>query len=122
MKANELRIGNFVYHNYEIIEIKSLHLKDDDVNDEMPFHAIYGIKLTEEWLLKFGFKEIKNEPQQWFKIKTKKKGVNLEISLKQKRVILFKHNGYYSDCIYPKYVHQLQNLYFALTHDELKIK
>jgi hypothetical protein len=99
MNANELRIGNLVYHNDKIIEIKSLHPQDDDVNDEIPFHAIYGITLTEEWLEKLGFE------------------------LKEPVLISSWKFSPFCDTITTKceYLHQLQNLYFALTGEELVV-
>ena len=99
MKASELRIGNLVYHIDKIIEIESLHPKDDDVNDEIPFHAIFGIPLTEEWLLRFGFRK---GVKGWFKTYGRNKKFNLYMYMG-----LFNH------------VHQLQNLYFSLTNTEL---
>jgi hypothetical protein len=72
------------------------------------------IPLTEEWLIKFGFK-------------LNKLGNLCKSSNYQKRWITFKK---YQDRWYlylthnPKcdYVHQLQNLYFALTGEELTLK
>ena len=115
MNANELRIGNYV-----LLASKTLYQVDILYKDYVSLNYWQAIPLTEEWLLKLGFNEIKNEPRKWFRIKTKKQGVYLEVSIKEKRVILFKDKGgCYSDFIFPKYVHQLQNLYFALTQTEL---
>ena len=108
MEAKELRISNLVYHNGEIIEIKSLHPE----NDEIPFHAIYGIKITEQWLLDFDFKEM----EMFTNVLIKSNLAFLTIS----NLAIIK--AYYmSKPIRAniKYVHQLQNLYFALNNNEL---
>ena len=116
MNAKELRIGNLVYHNDEIIEIKSLHSQDDDVNDEISFHAINGIKLTEDWLIKCGFvKEFwKNKTQTYYLFN----GI----------IVILKDDYYENGAIFYKNtllfeeklnLHKLQNLYFVLKGDEL---
>lgn len=85
------------------------------------------IPLTEEWLLRFGFK--KNEPEisdgyfNWWN-KEKSVSVDVEYVLTDNGVELLYYyvlqdiNGCrpYKHIIY---VHQLQNLYFALTGQEL---
>lgn len=106
IKPNELRIGNYVKHIDKIIRIESLHPKDDDVNDEIPFHCIFGISLTEELLFEFGFLN--------FGYRYSKPELKLDI---------IKGDGYYLSNVSKEieYVHQLQNLYFALTNKELEI-
>jgi hypothetical protein len=79
---------------------------------------IEPIPLTEEWLLKFGF-EI--DDSEWFKdddeIVYQKTYKDYSICVSNKGVV---YNGVYSQKI--KHVHSLQNLYFALTGEELTIK
>ena len=112
MKTNELRIGNLVNHIDKIIKIECLNPKDDDVNDEIPFHAIFGIPLTEEWLVRFGFL---------------KKGIRFS----KNGLLLWKENDLFIFSLFEsdsetqrntiiKHVNQLQNLYFALTNEELE--
>ena len=66
------------------------------------------IPLTKEWFLKFGFKKEGNTAKYWT----------------LGTVDLWEISGtYVNDLDYEvKYVHQLQNLYFALTGEELIIK
>ena len=96
MKPNELRIGNWVkngnaYEAQVTIEI----LKVAKIFNPIP--------LTEEWLLKFGFKPfVKDWSLHGVVIHTRKRGFVL-----RKSVPII------------QYVHQLQNLYFALTGEEL---
>ena len=134
LKANELRIGNLINWGVNIVPIRSIHtesvLKDNvsvyiELNEKLQNYClnitdIEPILLTEEWLLNFGFERhhadysndviyIKNVPNNnefiWgvypFEL-----GSGFVIN-KSKSL---------------KYVHQLQNLYFALTGEELNIK
>lgn len=125
MEAKELMIGNYVYEEYggiyEVININSegfdyLDLKKPTFKalGRFDLSSIKGLPLTEQWLLKFGFKQEKNK--YWFS--------NEVISISVHK------DGYYN--IWGnsgreiarkgiKYVHQLQNLYFALTNKELAI-
>jgi hypothetical protein len=105
MEAKDLRIGNFVVTNFkrekEVTDIDHVSFIED-------FMKLYDpIPLTEEWLLKFGFKIDKQHECDFASI-----GVF---------TISFRDNFFY-DYTNLKYVHQLQNLYFALTGEELTIK
>lgn len=127
IKPNELRIGNLVYNDYlkknkyvTGIFDNNIWLSDnidEDSDQRASIEACQPIPLTEEWLLKFGFEE--------------KQGYSTSKYWKDDK-FLYKLNGYFlvinetyegealSDNI--QYVHQLQNLYFALTGEELEIK
>jgi hypothetical protein len=111
MKANELRIGNYVYDNLGgVLKIKGISL-------DSTLSHIKPIPLTEEWLFKFGFK-MNMDNFDW----NAGLGVNcigdFELSLRYTDNIGW---FYRSKCTPIKYVHQLQNLYFAITGDELTI-
>ena len=116
MKANELRIGNWieclidddvnvettVTHlpcgvglDYEI----GTHITDDRFIDEN--FEVQPIKLTEEWLKRFNW----NPPKDI--------GVSFSLTTDE---IHFVAGNYYKKI---EHVHQLQNLYFALTGEEL---
>jgi hypothetical protein len=121
MKRTELRIGNLVERNGKIHEVSSIHADDTigifvkDKNGSVGFfylRVINPIPLTEEILLincrfKKSPHDIRFKTLNSIKLKTTEKG--------------FKFN-YGESIIYIKYVHQLQNLYFALTGEELIIK
>jgi len=112
MKANELRIGNYVQEDgYGVLEIGATCLVDISVGTYKP----KPIPITEEWLLKFGFNEIsfKETSDNWFRIPVDESFLWYTLNNE------FFINGIGSDL---KYVHQLQNLYFALTSEELTIK
>lgn len=134
MKANELRIGNLVtlcLINDEYIEIDlpiaTIHSDNTirllDGKKEIgcfSLKKIKPIKLTEEWLLKFGFKDrsgiLKNKMSYGIEIG------KMEIAwYRQDNKTRFQtiENGFILK--YVTYVHELQNLFFALTGEELKL-
>jgi hypothetical protein len=119
MKASDLRIGNFVNNKGRLDIVTCLeHVTFEDItNVRGQYYEVFipePIPLTEEWLLKFGFG--KNDNNQF---------ILMEGSVD----ILFNKdlNGWTCDGInfsinMTEHVHQLQNLYFALTGEELEIK
>lgn len=141
MTSSELRIGNYVTDGYydtfkTVIEVESINEKginlliEDDgrwaeisdrwIEPEYRFDLLFGIPLTKEWLLKFGFDF---SIDTWYL-----KGV----AIWETECCDAKGNeeiGFFYELrdvgmmdMNIKYVHQLQNLYFSLTGEELKIK
>lgn len=126
MKASELRIGNLVKGNTGTETIRMIlgHVgyKNDPSIHEIYKHLIgveengnqYNlaeiepIPLTEEWLTRFGFWTVKGWDGYEGFIKY---GVELESNTN----VPFRN--YLDNEV--KHVHQLQNLYFALTGEEL---
>lgn len=123
MEAKELRIGNYyrrMYgHGYEDI-VKATIEDIIEINTKPWSEHVWfdGIELTNEWIIKFGF-DIKLEY------------LNDSASTEDK-IIIHEKDGYYlligsywggeeyvETTKKIKYVHQLQNLYFALTNEEL---
>lgn len=104
MKAKELRIGNLVTgYSYDVAisleDFKDFYTGDDNIDSYKP------IPLTEEWLLKFGFENqlVEFVLDNFYLKRTKN------------------HFEYYcNNRAEIKYVHQLQNLYFALIGKELE--
>jgi hypothetical protein len=128
MKESELRLGNwYMYANYDgIIARQVKEIKRNQFGlmadyDGVNFEICRPIALTEDWLLKFGFK--KKERLPFFKI-TYLVNYSLEINPDNGVVWLECMTATHSvnPCVNIKYVHQLQNLYFALTGEELEIK
>jgi hypothetical protein len=122
MKASELRIGILVKDVIlgSIFIVNEIH--DDcivftDFNTKdvgiAGLNTIEGIEITEEWLLKFGFKHYVN----------KDSGCghsilgDFNLWIDNGSIIYWKVRG----SIGIKYVQQLQNLHFALTGEELTI-
>jgi hypothetical protein len=138
MKASELRIGNFIngfYYKYgdedeqdELKTICTVTTLDDGSMGDYPIYVesdedievfvnFEGIPLTEEWLLKFGFEKSKTS-SQFDKEKLTIQIAN-ELEYHKKGRTYFNSWAILEES--PKYVHQLQNLYFALIGEELKI-
>lgn len=117
IRANELRIGNYVndtdHKHIPYFEIEMFYGTTDfkpklDYEDlTICLSKCESIPLTEEWLLKFGFE--KNN-HIWFN------DTNIGFTFTKKGKIEW------NEPKHIKYVHQFQNLYFALTNKELKIK
>jgi hypothetical protein len=116
MKASELRIGNIISWissgNIEnVIKIDINYINDVSESDLNP------IELTSEWLLKF----------ECNSIVSKKRNFCIDWRIGDKFEITEIHFNYFiyyvknEDPIYVTSVHQLQNLYFALTGKELKL-
>ena len=131
MKANELRIGNLVkidcpdFEN-KIQSIPNIHEKGVLINGN-PYSLLelQPIPLTEEWLLRFGFRK-------------KASFSDHTIHIDMTNILCLDNDNNESEfsavSIYDvdegvwiylesiQYVHQLQNLYFVLSREELKLK
>ena len=147
MKANELRIGNLIkgiYHDYDdgideeienetICKVVTLDVSgsgdypiyvysDEDIEH---FSEFKPIPLTEEWLLKFGF-YLRDGFSNTFKLNVEKHQYDCsEITYSEKEGLFRFSNGQQKGTTlipHIKYVHQLQNLYFALIGEELTLK
>ena len=122
MKATELRIGNHVYNNYEkFITIRGLISNEcfSDISG-YSYEEIEPIPLTEEWLLKFGW-IWNNECNSYEKYPNGDARMNLSYRSINNSYTMFNYvlKAIIAERIW--YVHQLQNLYFALTSQELTI-
>ncbi len=117
LKASELRIGNLVMFDKELIDLGWINLKD--LSNELPItNALYKpIQLTEEWLVKFGF-ETNNWTDNGHPIYY---GWNKSGFLLEGKLPNLSLDGSNNELII-KHVHQLQNLYFSLTGKELTTK
>ena len=130
MKAEELRIGNYVSCMYyddnddEIWEDTTILCIDGTGGDiaeykfwfegssnKEIYHENKPIPLTEQWLLNFGFETINIG-----KIIYRKNGI--EIYVKNDKFI-FQYGISLSQTSIIEFVHHLQNLYFELTGEEL---
>lgn len=133
MKASELRIGNYVSnigHGLirvsEIFQVKiyGIGVYSSDYTSQRHLKYTYPIPLTEEWLLKFGF-ELEHEFANAYKMYTTKHPYdcsNITYSINEKMLRFSNGQNKGSTLIpYVKHVHQLQNLYFALTGEELTL-
>jgi len=132
MKARDLRIGNYVNGLYGgIMKVAGIKVYTDEKCDvwlKKPDYSISGvfmidtinpIKLTEEWFLKFGFNYGRISGNfVWFT-----KPVNNKNHHGVFKIIVNPETGFFLNervMVRLEYVHQLQNLYFVLTGEELK--
>ena len=141
MKASELRIGNLVWDKmflYSIrgitdilrAEISGIHNTKNASNEDfykegivysLNYENVEPIPLTEEWLLKFGF----NRRDAYFGFCRKKynqEGRWKYLILNRRSGIFYAYRYGYGNFCKLQYVHQLQNLYFSLTNEDLTIK
>lgn len=124
MKANELRIGNWISHELGTCTVRGTTKNGIWLNDMGGpilldgFMNIQPIPLTEYILLKCGFDEIKDSDYKYRVFEIKDWG-----KIKLVNGILETAEYYFLDGLnYEiKYLHQLQNLYFSLTNKELTI-
>lgn len=118
LQSKDLRIGNrIIYMGAEIV-IEGIN-RNGDLDYTLNGHPYGGhnvrhyesIPLTKEWLIKFEFYPSAHDIRFW-----RKGSVMLKLTDKG-----FKFN-YGISIRYIQSVHQLQNLYFALTGNELELK
>jgi hypothetical protein len=124
MKENELMIGNWVNHtdSYEDGQKKQIQFSESNwyrIGDCIErLEDFEPIPLTEEWLLKFGFEKAVDE-NIWVN-KSSYQSLFYQLTFNsQIGASLYEDSHWIKSNI--QYVHQLQNLYFALTNEELKI-
>jgi hypothetical protein len=117
MKASELRIGNYYNQNGAIGQVTPNTIEEAWTSERS---WIKPIPLTEEWLLRFGFKLVSsyNKEKMVFLLQFGLSKDNFTFESNYGELIYFRYNGNY---ISVKNVHNLQNLYFALTGEELII-
>jgi hypothetical protein len=126
MKASELRIGNLVEYKNQYINVSGIgpfgiqsEGKKYLIIAKFSTPDIQPILLTEEWLLKFGFeinRQTKEENNIW---RCYSEEGFFEVEQIGSSFFLDDNHCYGTKI---NYVHQLQNLYFALTGEELVVK
>ena len=139
MKKTDLRIGNLVgiketalhadgcNHSEAIFEIEEIK---KDVVQFKAYHAneyykdLNPIPITEQWLLDFGFEDeggddyVVAKGEHTLLLTVEKDSISVSL-------LIYLYGTYNSEYIFLKdilYVHQLQNLYFALMQEELILK
>ena len=129
LSAKDLRIGNLITRKNKVLKVciiqpDKILVSGYSWGKYFKCDEIEPILLTEEWLFKFGFEKAKHSHGYDCYIKD---GFDFDI---------VSHGRYWVLAIYTdesctnslyfahgrfEYVHQLQNLYFALTGEELTI-
>jgi hypothetical protein len=143
MRANELRIGNWVIYRNQIVKTTGLHYDmfecgfpaDENWMCTGRLSGVHPIELTEEVLLKIGFKKV-------FQSKITKGRFELNVDMGDNEFLNIVYHVYASgntnlnitqrrcaslcddsiDKSGIKYLHQLQNAYYLLTNEELEMK
>lgn len=128
MEVKELRIGNILqdiqykspmrivqFYGTSMFELDSPYMDYTDYRCDADLNKYEPIPLTEEWLVKFGFTKDKNlffhDKCSYIQSDAYNCGGGFGYCLNDEKI----------DFLHIKYVHQLQNLYFALTGEELTI-
>jgi len=119
MKAFDLRVGNFVKHKRgeEIFEAVAESWLVPELR-ELIEQTYEPITITDEWLLKLGFKAIVGA-KLWFTIPMTR-GIQLEYD-NGTFYIAGEIEAQTTMVAGLEYVHDLQNFYFANTGKELKL-
>ncbi len=149
MKANELRIGNYIKYTYALsndIEFcKVTGVKNDGrvyfflperYKTSLDANEIDPIELTEEVLIKIGFEKIELVEKKLYmyykevRIDNYSYLLDFRVMPKDECIVLYVMKNedakvdyftiFYNDNI--KYLHQLQNAYYLLTNKELEVE
>lgn len=117
LKANELRTGNYLngkQGHVIITEIRENNIVkiQDNTSSFYVGDCLKPIPLTEEWLLNFGFECVFTNDDYHYYLES------IDLSLDRS----YQPFGIGKYKLEFEYVHQLQNLYFALTGEELTLK
>lgn len=129
MRANQLRIGNFIKDTESGGVVRVICFCGDSiatVNEgsvnfattqyDVDLNSCKGVELTEEWLVRFGFSIQKGD---W---SSATHTVNTDFAINNKIDGNWRFTPIWCKDYKPiNYVHQLQNLYFALTGEELQL-
>lgn len=133
----ELRIGNYIASGKEFTNLSIIGKVLEIGNVEREFEQVYceceesfewffrddycGIPITEEWLIKLGFNEVdpvfNEQIEHAYEIPSWGRVCIMDGKLVSEEYYFL--DGMNAEI---KYVHQLQNLYFALTSQELTIQ
>jgi hypothetical protein len=122
MKVNELRIGNWYLSTKfqtpvicEMGDMYEIYMRADGSTEYTVDDVFQPIPLTEEWLLKFGLELHLHEGLFWDEYTHPK---TFDSITRHKKDHSFAYD-FEDGAVELKYVHQLQNLYFALNGEEL---
>jgi hypothetical protein len=126
MKASELRVGSLVEYKGVVYPIYGLS-EEAPFLDTIEFGSgvlewkdINPVPITEDWLLRFGFNYDAND--DWYVLDCGT-GVSFSHIIDGLTHYFSSLEMVWADVLQEiKYVHQFQNLHFALTGEELEVK
>lgn len=131
INSSELKIGNLIQWNEEvpaIVAVTGIHKDSIDFDGQykglMSVERFNPIPLTDDWISKLGFENSEKEfgigfyhpNTMLFELYRKNKEFGYYYSVRHSNSMVYVLSEHL------KYVHQLQNLYFCLTGQELIIK
>ena len=116
IQAKDLREGNYVFEDVDEVKVSAMRIAVYNYAKGL----IKPIPLTEEWLLKFGWGADSDFDNTYIN----NVGLKNEVMFydTDNKVFLIETERDTIELSHIKHVHQLQNLYFALTGEELTIK
>lgn len=125
MKVNELRIGNYIRYREAVVKVTGINTENfHEGGVYFDYHGrtrigcsedrIDPVMVSEDWLLKVGFKKHvdDNKTPFWNKYP-------LQLCWHPVDGFEYFHRQFTCYFIKMKYVHQVQNLYYCLTGKEL---
>jgi hypothetical protein len=126
MNTTELRIGNLVNLMLNHEDFKTIRVDVTDLINISHGGVYEPIPLTEEFLLKFGFEYINRHDNNFITFQDWTHNYFLQCDAKKRDNKYLILDNCLNDLrsfsmVDIEYVHQLQNLYFALTGEELKL-
>lgn len=142
IELSELRIGNLLSYKGNIVHVTLLDRDIDDEYQEIIGFCPYGentgekgdwnralaadlarIPLTEDWITKCGFE--RNEEENcngYLAYSPDTAHFSVKLFINGQRHVCLHYLGMAISTNHPQYLHELQNLYFTLTGEELKTK
>jgi hypothetical protein len=115
IQPHELRINNYLHHkNFGLIKVDGIdadnvYFEHETAYYYFDFTAFKPIPITEDELIKLGF--VSNPYEDRYEIQN----IHVECDKTKGETLLWLYGA-----PYVKHIHQLQNLYFALTNKELR--
>lgn len=131
IKVNELRVGNIFWESYGVygvvtaININNKGISPDTILGRLVKGTLSGqfgreditpVILTEELLVQYGFEKINHIHGYSFFTLHKSKVNKCNIDIYNTKTLYMSYSV--NHC---QYLHQLQNLYFAITGNEIKL-
>lgn len=143
MKVEEIRMGNYVMKQYydreDIVSISGYDFwhyeKREKIDHLVEWNSLSPILLTEDWLIKLGFNKLRDIDFNEFRQKVYGKSIIRGNDLHEEKIVIILpfnnceigvYNSSEDESSYLldrniEYVHELQNLYFVLSGEELYI-
>lgn len=135
ISIKDLRVGNKIIfiicdiNDSKLDEYREITVTSSDYIFIEENHTLFKpIPITKEWLLKFGFEK---KDDLTFSLKNEQKGYinEFEFFFEPNEEVCITYRQFYpflkeTDSVFLRnleYVHQLQNLYFALTGEDLEV-